>query len=402
MTVYAARQPILDASRATFGYELLYRSSGTNASHAPDRHSASLALMNDGLMLHGLTELLGQSALFINFDPRTLLNGYAQMLPAAATIIEVSADAPVDDDVLRAAQQLRDQGYRIACANVRSEHLGNPLLAVSDLVKVDVQAAPRGEWSAILQSCRLNKAIPVAEKVESNDAFQMTKSAGFRYFQGHFFAHPTLLQSADLPSSKSSQMMLLREVNRADVDFGALERALASDVGLAYKLLTLVNSATFGLRHHVESLRQAAVLLGEAGVRKWASVIIFKQLSTGGPSEQLTQSLIRAGFCDAFAITAGLGQRRSELYMMGLFSMLDAVLDRPMERIVNQLPLADDVCGALLGEQNEIRKLLEMVLAYEQANWSMVERTVAGYRAQEADLLGLYRRSVAQAQALLN
>lgn len=402
MPVYAARQPILDSARDTFGYELLYRSSCANAYDARDQHTASLELLNDGLFLHGLHELLGRGALCINFDPRTLINGYAHVLPPASTVIEIPADSAPDEQLLRAAAALREQGYRIACDNLRAEHLGSPLLQVCDLVKVNVESTPRDEWAHIVQVSRGAGAIPVAERVETVDAFQSCRRTGFCYFQGYFFARPTMVESQDLPTSRSSQMLLLREVNRPDVDFGALERALASDVGLAYKLLTLINSAAFGLRQHVESLRQAAMLLGEVGVRKWASVIIFKQLSAGGPSEQLIQSLVRAGFCETFAATAGLAHRQAEYYLLGLFSMLEAVLERPMERIVDHLPLAPDIRAALLGELNEPRRILEMTLAYEQANWALVERTVADFKVQESQLGPLYQRAVAQAQSVLD
>ena len=402
MTVFIARQPILTTNRTTVGYEMLFRSSRENVFDASDRHVASLEMMNDGIFLRGINALVGTGDLYVNFEPRTVLNGFAGLLPPDRTVIEIRADVEFDDDLLPALAELRKLGFRIALDSLRPGDLGSSLLEVADLAKVDFTIADEAEWAAVASICRGRGLGLVAEQIETDDLFRVARRLGYQFFQGYFFAEPHIIESSDVPASKSSQLQLLREINRAEIDFSAIEQALSGDLALSYKLLTLINSAAFGLRHHIESLRQAAVILGEQGVRKWASVVILTQLAADGPPEIAVQSLVRAGFCSAFAPQTNLADRQSELFLMGLFSMLDSILSRPMDEILENLPLAPDIEAALLGESNAPWKVLELVLAHERANWESVRRIIDDFGLQESRVAPVYRQVIAQAYDVLS
>jgi EAL and modified HD-GYP domain-containing signal transduction protein len=209
----------------------------------------------------------------------------------------------------------------------------------------------------------------IAEKVESAEAFQEAKSAGFTLFQGYYFCKPITCKAAKLPQRRLAYLQLLAALRQPNVGVREIEEIVKHDVSLSYRVLRCVNSAAFGLRSEVTSIRQALVMIGIAPIRKWVSVWAVAGLATGGTSELATVALLRARCCELLGEKMGGRVADSELFLIGLCSVLDAILDRPMVEAIADLPLGEEVRAALLGEPNMARQVLDVVIAYEGGLW---------------------------------
>ena len=213
----------------------------------------------------------------------------------------------------------------------------------------------------------------LAEKIETEEEFQQALTYGYVLFQGYFFCKPTILQQKRLTSNALSKMRLLREINRQNVDFSSITGVISSDTNLVHKLLTYINSAGVGLANHVSNLKQATVLLGASGVRRWVTLVSLQTFSEDKPPELFTLSLMRAKFCELIAaklkrpgLTADTG------FLLGMFSLLDVLLTLPMEDVLKEVNLSDELTDALLGKDNDLRRLLDLVIAYEKGDWDTV------------------------------
>lgn len=352
--------------------------------------------------MHAIEPLAAGRTLFLKASPCNLVRGRVQALPAESTVIEIPSSAAESDEVFEAAQDLRGLGFQLALDEVSCESVASPLARIVDLVKVDISASQPQVWRTLATEFTALGVKLIANHVDTRESVDLLTELGFEYFQGFFFARPTIDQSGEMPTSIASRLLLLREINRRELDLEGLARAISSDLGLTHKLLTLLNSAALGLRQHVTSIQHAVRMLGENGLRKWAAAILLRELAEPKPPELAIHSLTRAGFCEIFAERGPLYERSAELYLMGLFSHLDAILDRPMDTILDELPLAPDIKQALLGEPNQVSQVLEMARAYEKANWSRVEQIAVDFAQQEERVASAYCRAVAMADIVLN
>jgi len=267
------------------------------------------------------------------------------------------------------------------------------------MVKVDVQVSRTGhrKWLGLLK----NRVSILAEKVETRQEYDETLGEGFEYFQGYFFCRPRVVTQKAIPGSKSGHLMLMQQLSAASLDFAAIERALKQDMSLAFKLLRYLNSAAFFLRHEITSLRHALSLLGEDGFRRWAMIILLGQMSLGEPPELLSVGMTRARMCERIAEETAVGGEPTNLFFTGLFSILDAVLGVEMHDAVDALQLVPEIRTALLGESSPYRPILELVLAYERADWARVDDLNQPLHLSGPSLSQKYTESVEWARRVL-
>lgn len=389
MSEYVARQPIFDRSMDTFGYELVYRSSD-GASGRPARRDLCLVADRD---------LAGGRSLLVTADPRDLVTTLGRPEMLERTVVAIPGSATVNASLMDAARQLEQRGASLALDIEDVSPISPELLQLATYARIDASAAS-DILRAIAHELESSSVRLIATNVSSDDTRDELETLGFDYFAGSLISlgHESLGDS--LPALATSRLLLLRELNRPELDVDGIARAIASDVSLSVKLLTLVNSAALGLRQHVTSVKHAAMMLGLNGIRKWSAVIAIQDLATGKPRELIIQSLIRASFCEAVAQRGPLFERTGELYLLGLFSMIDALLDRPLDVILGQLPLAMDLKEALLGEPNEVARVLDLVTAYESANWAHVDEIAGEFAQHEERVAQAYRQAVASATLL--
>lgn len=395
MDISIARQPVFDRYRQVFGYELLFRPGPGGRSAGVDGDHATARVIVDSLLRFGIGRITGGKRAFINFTRDTLVRGYATLFPREQIVVEILEDVEQDPEVYDACRELKQAGYLLALDDFVCEDWANPLLRFADIIKVDFRATAPAARAELPRALAYRKLRSLAEKVETRAEFDEAIELGFTYLQGFFFSRPLVLAGRDIPGFRLRYLEVLREVNRPQVDFAELEAIIKREPSLLYKLLTYINAVAFGFRARITSVRQALMLLGEDAVKKWASIVALAGLTQDQPSETVVTSLVRARFCEQLAPHAGLEERAQELFFLGLFSLLDALTGRPMPEVVADLPLADDIKLALLGNRTRPFDVLSCVLAQERGDWAAVELYAAKLRVPEAEVARRYLEAVA-------
>jgi c-di-GMP-related signal transduction protein len=377
--LYVARQPILDVQGQVFGYELLYRIEGDETTNVPSLDLAAARVLTDAVLNVGLDTLTGGRPAFVNLSRSLLVGGAWRLLPPAAAVFELQGDITVDEEVVEICGQLRAAGYSLAIGDFMLASDAEALLPYVKYIKVDAFANPPQALTAIAGRLRPSGIRLVAENVETAEIFELARDAGYSLFQGHYFCRPRLCSAAAVPGRQVAYVQLLAALNRPDLSLSEIEDLIKHDLSLSYRVLRCVNSAAFGLRREVHSIREALVLMGLAPIRSWASVWCLAGLNTGGTSELVTVALIRARCCELLAEHLTGAQNVAEFFLVGLCSSLDAMLGRPMEEAIAELPLSLEAEQALLGRPNTARWVLDAAMAYERGAWD--EATDAATRA---------------------
>jgi EAL and modified HD-GYP domain-containing signal transduction protein len=402
MELLVARQPIFDAQMRVFGYEMLYRSSSLNEFDGTEENTATAQVISAVFGSPETDQLTGRKNTFINFPQKMLVDGTASILPPERTIVEILENVQADGDLLEACRALRGRGYRLALDDFTVPEKVEGLTSVADFLKVDFRAAtPEQQMDAAERFKGQIKLL--AEKVESQEEFQRARDMGFQYFQGFFFARPVISSTRQIPGFKLQFLRILEELHRPELDFRKLADLLKREPGLSYKLLRFVNSAWFGLRSPVESLQRALVALGEDAARKWLSVLTMANLASDHPTELATSTLVRARFFELLSQQADLAHLRDDCFLVGMFSLLDAMLGRPLAELVEGLNLHGQITRTLLDRPHPSDKmppLWKLVLAYERGDWDTLSAAAPTLGLQPQTLTGCYAEAVKWADSI--
>lgn len=370
--VFIARQPILGSNRRIYGYELLYRSSTRNAYDGGDGSAATTEVIANWLMTVGLAKLVGNGFAFVNFNRELLLGDVPTMLPARSVVVEILETVQMDDAVVSRCHELKRLGYQLALDDVSATELIRPLAPLADIIKVDFRQTSRAQQERIASDFRHSKARLVAEKVETADEYKRACQLGYSYFQGYYFERPAILTANRVSSQKSTYVQILNELTQSDLNYAQLERLFKHDPPLTYRLLRYLNSALFNWTSPIQSVRHALSLLGEAELRRWLGLLGLASLAEGKPNALIVAAVIRGRFCELLSARTRLASRSSEMFLMGLLSLFDTVLECPMEDVVSGLGLTADVRAALLGtadDSSRLYRVFKLVLAWENADW---------------------------------
>jgi|YelNatPaOPRAMG01_1025707.scaffolds.fasta_scaffold14310_2 c-di-GMP-related signal transduction protein len=393
MQKFIARQPILDRGENVVGYELLFRSADEPFSHIEDADAAASSVISDTMTLYGIHELTDGKRAFINCTRNALVNGRAALMPPDRIVIEVLETVEADSDVLTACRVLKSAGYVIALDDFRNEQ-HSPLVDLADIIKIDLLATPESETEETLRRYRERGIQFVAEKVETREQFQRSIEQGYSAFQGYFFAKPRIMASNDIPPAKLFYFSILRAVTAPEMDVRKVADNIKHDLGLSYKLLRFLNSAAFGFRNRIRSVRHAVALLGQAEMRKWISLVAIASLGEDKPPVLFETALTRAAFCESLARRLGAQSRQEDYFFLGLLSNIDAILGRPMKSALADLPIAEDVRQALLGTRNSLHDALQAVISYEKAEWEKLATYTSRVRLRDNIFPELFLSSV--------
>lgn len=393
--IFVARQPIFDERQRVFAYELLFRS-GTDNYFIPGANTdmpSSHVIANS--MLQGVAQLTGGKPAFLNFSRSAVVNDFAFALPPRDVVIELLESVEPDEEVLKACARLKGAGYRLALDDFVDRPGYAPLVSMANFLKVDVLATTSGERAALSRTHRSDRLKMVAEKVETREVVNQTIAEGYQFFQGYFFARPVIMSSKALTGYRLNYLRLIKELNQPEVDMQRLEDVVKQEASLALRLLRRVNSAAYGFRMTTTSLRHALVLLGEREIRLCATVWSLAEVAKDLPSEIIVTSTLRARLCERLGKLSGMADRASELFLVGMFSMLDAILQQPMDQILATLPLSDDLRHALSGGDNMLRAVLDAVVAYERGMWDDVSALAARAGFTDRDISSCYAEAIA-------
>ena len=361
---FLARQPIYDRSLAVIGCELLFRSGETGHTDFADADQATSQVMLNAFMEIGLENIVGDRLAFFNLTHAFIVGDYPLPFPPGQGCLEILEDIVVDATVIAAVRNLSDQGYTIVLDDFVYHETLRPLVELADIIKIDVLALDRAELQRHVTLLRKYGAKLLAEKVETQEMLDFCQGLGFDYFQGYFFCKPKVISGSRMPVNRVAALQLLAALQNPDISVSALEALVGQDVAMSYKLMRCINSAFYSLPRKVESIRQAIIMLGSQWLKTWVNLMVLANIDDK-PRELMVTAMVRAKMCELLATaTAQKGSER--------FSVLDALMDKPLEERLKMLPLADEVSHALLKHEGPIGKTLKCVLAYDHGQWDEV------------------------------
>ncbi len=390
---FLARQPILTRDKKFFAYEILSRYGPENyCCPTPGSPVAEKAM--DELFLMGVRTITEGLPAFMNCTREFLLHDFLTLMPKELIVGEILENVPSDKDVLAACHRLKDQGYRLALDDYCDTPEAQPLLAIADFVKIDVLLTTFAEQKRLVDICHRQKIPVVAEKVETDEQFQQCARIGYDYFQGYFFCRPQVVGRRSVPANKVVYLELLQAANASVFDLHRISMIFRRDVSLSYRLLRYLNSAAFAFRSQIHSIPHALTLLGELPMRKWISLVSVAGLGDEVADGLLRLPLLRAMFCELIGKKIGLIQETNELFLLGLLSVMDALLNMRMVDVLTEIPVDEAIKRALLGKPSRYRPIFEVVLDYESGTWEQLAHSARHIGLHEEYLPDLYMRSV--------
>ncbi|HCG6696484.1 EAL and HDOD domain-containing protein [Vibrio parahaemolyticus] len=376
-TTYVARQPIFNRKRQTLGYELLFRDGESNAYPAHiESNRATYRLIVENFLSLGTNPVIASSRCFINFPHQSLVRRLPRSLPKNKIVVEVLETCQPTDDLLDAIRELYREGYLIALDDFTLTPEWRRFLPYVHIVKLDIMAMGL-EKACELVKTHLAKRVKyhfLAERVETAEEFEQAKAAGFKFFQGYFFSKPLVSQTKYVSPEQVLALQLFREVCAPEPDFDRIESIITQDVALSYKLLRFVNTQITTLEVEISSFRQALIYLGQDKLKQFVSLVVASYISSNKPRELYNLSLQRAQFFELMSRYQPFSHLNEQGFMVGLLSILDAMLDLSIEALVKQLPLSDSVQQALLHRKGEYGVLISLEECYERADWHGVEK----------------------------
>ncbi len=381
--IFVARQPIFDRNNETWGYMVLFRDS-LNADRAifSDNSEATMNLVAN-LPLCG--NLGGEKTrLLIHFTPEDIKKGLLHAVPWNNSVAIVEELTNTDESLLAALADIKTDGFELAINNFEGKPGSERLAEIADFFIVDINEKDTADIARIVsKGKKIGSARFVAKRVESAEALAQAKGLGFDYFHGFFFKRPHTESGRKISSSEVTRLKLFEIIEKNEPDFDALAPAIEADVAISYRLLNFLNSANFSFATTITSIRQAVVLAGWKPIRNWLRLIILTDMAPSEKSLELSYlSAHRAKLFETAALGGGYEEDSDKLFMLGLFSLLDAMLDTNMKEIVEHLPVDNDIKAALCGANNHYASWISLAQAIENSNWDEV-----GIRAKKLNLL---------------
>lgn len=389
---FVARQPILDSHNKVYGYELLFRN-GLEDYFKADHDVAARSTL-DSSLLFGLDTLCDQKRAFVNCTTDLLCRDLITLLPPNQTVVEILEIVEPEGRVVGACRQLKKAGYEIALDDFAPNDPREPLVEYSDILKVDVRATSVEERSEMVRKyesrCRL-----LAEKVETQPEFREAREMGFQYFQGYFFRRPETMIAREMPASRIHHLRLLEMVCRDELDMRELERSIKMEASICYRLLRYLNSPRFGLSLEIKSVRHAMAILGERELRRWVRLVVTIGMAEQRCSELVLMGLARARFCELLSPKM---RTKNDLFLLGLLSVMDAILEMPLERILAQVPVDHDTKSALSGQASPLRPIYRLMLAQESGEWEEARGLATQLRLTDEEASELWWQAMQWAQ----
>ncbi|MDL2275742.1 HDOD domain-containing protein, partial [Desulfosarcina sp. OttesenSCG-928-G10] len=362
--------------------------------------TATTTLLSNTFFSIGLDTLTNGNKAFINFTQNLLEKKVPLLLPKEIVVVEILEDVKPWAGLVAACRKMADAGYTLALDDfVYSPEL-LPLIALADIIKIDFRATPADTISAYLAQLPQKKIHLLAEKVETAEEFEAAKALGFDLFQGYFFCRPEMIKGREIQGSQLNLLNIMIQANRPDFSVEALAALISRDVGFSYKLFKYANATFFGRTIKVSSVRDAMVYLGESEIRRFVSLVAMSRLAEGKTDELIRMASVRGKFCELLSMAADEPAPPPEMFTMGMFSLIDAILEHPMAQAVAPLPLSDAIKAALIHEKGHLFGYLELMRAYEYGQWEQVSRTAGALKINPETIPSFYLHACRWADAV--
>lgn len=380
--IFVGRQPILDRNENLVAYELLFRGSAqANSAVFAEQGSASLRVIVNAFMTMGLDRVLGKSLGFFNVVGPMIMSDLIEALPKERVVIEVLENVVVDDKLRKRCAQLQEDGFAIALDDWVQNDAREEILSIADYVKVDLMEIPRNRWRSVVRHLRKHDLILLAEKVETREDFDECLKLGFDLFQGYFFAVPQVLECGSVDPSRLVILDLIQKLI-GEADNETIGETLKHHASIGVNLLRLVNSAAMDLVTKIASVEDAIVYLGRENLRRWLFMLLYIGDSDEGAQNPLLQTATHRGRLMELIVGELLegSEAKSQAdsaFLVGMLSLIDVLLGQPIEEIIGELHLSDDVTNAILKGEGFLGQLLELTLLVERADFDAVDRSLA-------------------------
>lgn len=376
--ICVARHPIFTADMQVWGYELLFRhEDNIQAAVFTDGDQATSQIIADGFGLAAPGLRKGSKAL-INFPRNVLVGAAPYVLPPERCVVEILESVRPEPEVLQACHELKKRGYILALDDYEGGPGLEPLCELVDIIKVDILNKTPREVRAIVEKASKYKATLLAEKVETQDVFKVCKSLGFTYFQGFFFNLPEIIPGRKLSASQVTKLKLLKELGALDTNPDRLVEIIQTDLSISYRLLKYINSAFFGLQVEVTSIPRAVAMLGCQNMRQWLQVVILSDMNATDKAQELVRiSVQRARFLQLLSMRHPTPFDQDGMFLLGFFSLLDAILDQSMAVVLEEIPLDPGLKRALTEPAGADAAWIGLLDEIDRCNWSRLNAKAA-------------------------
>ena len=406
--VFVARQPVFDSTQRVWGYELYFREDvDATTADCDDLGKASMEV-TAGAIVSPLSFFDMGRKMLLNFEQQSILDSVPYSLPSGQTVVQVQTRAvgleksSQVQDTIQALMELKEDGYLIALDDFKPGMASPAAVELADILIVDVLGKKRDCLETAVNVARSQTSLVMAKRVEDGKSYSMAKELGFTLFQGFFFKKPEIVAGRKLTSHEISRLNLLRSIEQEQPDYAKLAEDVQSDVSVSYRLLSYLNSAAFGFPQKINTIKQALVLLGWKQLKNWLRVVILTDLTPGKKSSELSYLAVqRAKFLELTARNHKLtGDEPEKLFLLGLFSLLEVMLDMAMEEIVERLPFEQELNDALCRKpESKYLAWLEMVNAFETAEWDVLDRNIQELELNRLLVAMTYYESIPWAKA---
>lgn len=380
------RQPVIDINTYTFGYELFFLE-GTEKLFTKLNREMEDELDNKEVLATQIDKISGKKKVFINFTEKLLKEGYWSILPKERVIIELLSSVKPGVDIEEICRTIKQEGFTIALKNFKYDSKWDPIIEIVDIIKIDIKETSVKEIEAFSKKFYENRISLLAENVDTLQDYYWVRKLGFKYFQGYYFSKPEIIKSEQVPTSRLTKLRLIHEVNKTDFEYNEVETLIKHDPGLTINLLKYVNSAAMGVRNEIIGISHAFSMIGQNNLRKWISILAVSAFTEKKPRE-LMQTIVKRGqFCELLAPQFGFQDKEAQsLFLIGMFSLLDAIIDMPLEKVLLEIPLSNEIKNTILGQKTPFTDILELAITFESCDWikmqyiikehSLIDRTI--------------------------
>ena len=370
-----ARQPILDKNKNLFAYELLLRDSLDNIFPKNINEDEATAKIIEGLEFNlGLESLTKGSLAFINFTHGSIINGYPFLLDKDKIVVEILETAKPSKRLLDACIDLKNKGYSIALDDYEHDSVWKYFFPYVDIIKLDYSLTTEQQFQEIITALKPFPHIKLlAEKIETYSHFQHGLSIGCEYFQGYFFSRPEIIKTIAFNPSQIAVANLWTEFNRAEIDIKKVTSIFEDDINLSFKLLRYVQSPIFKRDAVIQSIKQAIIVLGSQELKRFISLLFTAQFSTGKPQALTAMVLSRGRFCELMVNATMPTNSQPSAFLIGLLSLIDAMVDGDIHELMDKLPLHKDMKDAIINRTGESAYFLRLCELFEKADWQNIE-----------------------------
>ena len=387
-----SRQPIVDAQGRLYGYELFLRPADGDSC---DPELATRQVIDHWLMLAPEPD---QGCTFIPSTPAALADGLVTLLPATGTVLEIEADAAADQGLVHTCLALRQQGYRFSLDAPVASTEASPLLRLADFIRIDFQVSDFDDRRAVYAMAAGTSAQLLARNVETDIQMRIARSEGCAFFQGCFFSQPVLVASRPVPRNQLVYLRLLSVLHEVPADLRKAEKLISGDASLCYRVLRLANSAMQGHASPVTTVREALLMVGEDAIRRMTTVAVVSALASDRSAALVSMALSRAHFCEMLG--PSLGEVPARMYLLGMISMLDVLLQTPLPRILDTLPISSEMKAALAGDDTASGRVLLLVRSLESCDWQRCQEAQRLLGLEEGLIASTYLKALREASAV--